>query len=690
MTASKLGIRKRVFGVLVVIVLVQIALAGRLVWVQLVSGEKYGELALESRLRGIRVESKRGTIYDRNNEVLAMSISADSVYAIPSEVRDPAATARALAPVLGMNYEELLKRLTKQQFHIYLQPKVPASVAKAVRELKLPGIGLEEKSQRYYPHDRLASHLLGFAGADNQGLYGLEVTYEQYLRGKAGRIVVEYDARGQEIPGAMHRYIPPIDGDNLVLTIDRTIQHIAERELAKAVTANIAKKGIILVMDIASGGILAMATKPDFDPNHPFESPAELWRNAAVSDSYEPGSTFKIITLAAALEEKVTREGDRFYCAGSIKIPGSTIRCTRAHGSQSLTEIVENSCNVGFVTLGLRLGQERLYKYLRLFNFGGKTGLDFPGEATGILIPESKVKNVDLARIAFGQAVSVTPLQLVSAVSTVANGGVRYPPHLARRLVNAGGQTLLDFEIAAPQRIISASTAALMQKMLASVVSKGTGRNAALEEFATAGKTGTAQKVIAGRYAPGKYFASFVGFAPADQPLVAILVVLDEPGGASYYGGTIAAPVFRAVVKDVLPYLGVMPRPPVSKQTQGGGAVLVPDVRQQTESQAMADLAASGLSGTTEGSGETVIRQMPIPGAEVAGGTGVILYLGPSDDAAVVPVPDLAGKTPNTSAALLEEAELEFSPTGWGLAVRQDPESGSFVPVGTTIEVYFE
>ncbi|MGI5838432.1 MAG: penicillin-binding transpeptidase domain-containing protein [bacterium] len=690
MTATNHGRKRRILGLFALSVLIFSGLSARLVWVQFVKGEKFGELALESRLRGIKVESKRGTIFDRNGEILALSVSADSVYAIPSEIKEPEETARLLVPVLDMSYDELLKKLTKQQFHVYLQQNISAAAAQQIRELRLAGIGLEEKSRRHYPFGKLASHLLGFAGVDNQGLYGLEVTYEKYLRGKPGRIVVEYDARGQEIPGALHKYIPPVDGDNLILTIDRTIQHIAEREMEKAVSSNLAKRGMIIVMDVTTGGILAMATKPDFDPNAPFEYEQELWRNAAVSDSYEPGSTFKVITLTAALEEGVTSLNDRFFCPGSIRIPGSSIRCTRGHGSQSLAEIVQNSCNVGFVTLGLRLGPERLYKYLRLLSFGQKTGIDFPGEATGIVIPESRVKNVDLARIAFGQAISITPLQLVSAVSTIANDGLCSKPHLAQELVDAEGNVLIEFAATPPQRVISEQTARTVQQLMENVVSKGTGRNAKIAGYQVAGKTGTAQKVIESRYAPGKYFASFLGFAPADSPRLAALVVIDEPGRFSYYGGSVAAPVFREVVGAALQYLGVPRRDEV--ETRAGGTAFVPDVRFLTAAAATARLRETGLGARLEGAGETVVRQVPESGALLAADTKVLLYLGNqgSDDEAMLIIPNLAGLAGEECAQRLKDFGLKIAPVGTGKAVTQEPAAGTSAPVGTTVTVWCE
>jgi len=690
-TAANLSLKRKILGLFALSVLLFTGLISRLVWVQFVRGEEYGELALEARMRGIKVESKRGTIFDRNGEMLALSVSADSVYAIPSEIKQPEETARVLAPILDISYDELLKKLTKQQFHVYLQPKITAAAAKQIRELKLPGIGLEEKSQRYYPFGTLASHVLGFAGADNQGLYGVEVTYEAYLRGKPGRIVVEYDARGQEIPGALHKYIPPVDGENLVLTLDRTIQHLAERELEKAVSVNLAKRGMIIVMDVATGGILAMATKPDFDPNHPFDYAQELWRNAAVSDTYEPGSTFKVITLTAALEEGVASLNDRFYCPGSIKIPGSSIRCTRAHGSQSLAEIVQNSCNVGFVTLGLRLGQERLYKYLDLFSFGHKTGVDFPGEATGIVIPASRVKNVDLARIAFGQAISITPLQLVAAISAVANNGLYNEPHLAKELTDVEGNVLISFEPAPVRRVASERTAELVRQMMENVVNKGTGRNAHIEGYRVAGKTGTAQKVIAGRYAPGKYYASFLGFAPADRPRIAALVVIDEPGGASYYGGQIAAPVFQAVVGAALEYLGE-PRQNAGGSGQSSGSTIVPDVRFLTAAAATSRLREAGLHSRLEGTGETVVRQVPEAGAGVAVESTVLLYLGSqaNDDEAMLTVPSITGRTVEESTECLTAYGLKIETVGTGKAVAQEPAAGTFAPVGTIVTVTFE
>ncbi|HHV72779.1 MAG TPA: stage V sporulation protein D, partial [Clostridia bacterium] len=553
--------KKRIFVVFLIIFGCMLGLVGKLAYIQFAMAGKLQDQVLDQRLRDVPVEPKRGIIYDTKGRELAVSASVDSIYAIPSEVENPEETAKYLAAELGMDEEEIYTKITRRRAFEWVKRKVEQDVGKRIRKLieekKVTGIAVTEESRRFYPKGMLAAHVIGFAGIDSQGLYGVEKTYDSELRGKPGTIKVEKDGQNRIIPYAAQQYIPPTDGNNIYLTIDEVIQHIAEREAEKALNENAAKNVSIVIMQPKTGAILALANRPSFDPNNYQEYDQSLWRNVAVSNSYEPGSTFKIVTTAASLQEKLVSESDRFYCPGYIKIPGSTIRCWKAggHGSQTLAEVVQNSCNVGFVQMGLELGQEKFYEYVRNFGFGQKTDLDLIGEASGILIPESRLKSVDLARIAFGQSISVTPVQLVSAVSAVANGGVLLKPQIVKQITDSNGEIIKEFQPQQVRRVISKEIADQTLALLETVVSEGSGKNAQVPGYRIGGKTGTAQKVIDGRYAEGKYISSFIGIAPLNDPQIVVLVVIDEPSGGAYYGGQIAAPVAGNVMKDVLQYL---------------------------------------------------------------------------------------------------------------------------------------
>ena len=686
-------IKKRVPYIFAFILLCFLALAVRLLWVQVVRGTHYSDLAMSTRTKGVKVEAKRGDILDRNGKVLAVSINTDSVYAIPGEIKNPEETAEKLAGILNISQGDVLRRITLQQFHVYIAHKVTPEQSEKISEADLSGIGLEGRNQRFYPMDNRASHVVGFAGTDNQGLYGIEVAYEDYLRGEDGRLAAEFDNRGREIPGGMRTFSPPEAGHTIKLTLDETIQYIVERELSQAVEKYQVKRGTAIVMDTKSGEILAMANYPDFNPNDPFSTSAEQWRNPAVSDTYEPGSTFKIVTLAAALSEKEVDFNETFDCQGRIEIPGASIRCIRNHGPQTVLQGIENSCNVVFVNLGLRLGVDRLYEYMQAFSFGEKTGIDFPGEANGILIPLENTKRVDLARISFGQAFTATPLQMVAATSAIANDGIYQTPRLVKEVIDSDNGEVVEVHDAdsAGSRVISTKTAGRLQAMLESAVENGTGRNAYIDGYRIAGKTGTAQKIIDGSYASGKFVASFLGFAPADQPSIAVIVVMDEPSGSLYQGGQVAAPVFQAVVRDTLQYLGKLPSfdendTEVKEEKE---KVVVPGTINLSREDAEKKIKAAGLELRWQGRGDVVKKQFPAEGEVVQEGNLVTLYMPGSLDEKII-VPDVRGLNIRMSAEILEMYGLKMSPEGSGSAKEQSPKPGAEVEAGATVEILFE
>lgn len=695
-SASHVTIRKRAAMLFLFVVLVMAGLVGRLVYLQSYRSPWLAENAADQRVREIPVEAQRGVIYDRHGRELAVSVSSESVYAIPAEINNPQETAAALAAILTLNKEDLAAKLAKRQAFTWIKRKIDPEVALAVRKLALPGIGLTQENRRHYPQGRLASHVLGFTGIDSQGLDGVELAFDSYLRGRPGAIVVEYDARGREIPLTTHRYVPPVAGQDIYLAIDTVIQQIVERELEKVLRETQAQRVGIIAIDPATGEILALANKPDYDPNDFAAYSPKLWRNSAVSNAYEPGSTFKIITAAAALGEKIVKPEDRFFDPGAVEVQGRHIHCWRhgGHGSQSFVEVVKNSCNVGFVNVGLRLGAEAFYRYIGAFGFTKPTGVDLPGEARGLIVDYAKVKPINIATMAIGQSIAVTPLQLVVAAAAIANDGQLLRPQIVREVRDREGRVTRSFAPDPVARVLDDKTAHTLKGILEKVVEEGTGRNAYVESFRIAGKTGTAQKVGERGYAQGRYVASFVGFAPADKPRIALLVIIDEPVGP-YYGGVIAAPVFGAVIRDILKYLQIAPHGDTAgKPGQGGDTahVVVPAVINLPVADAISQLQKAGLTVRVEETGERVADQVPKPLSRVPAGAGVLLYTRTARyPAGEITVPDLTGLTPGEATSLLADLGLLISPEGGtGGADKQDPSPGGKASPGTKVTVHFK
>jgi stage V sporulation protein D (sporulation-specific penicillin-binding protein) len=552
--------RKRVGFVLIVMAAMCVALMGRLVYVQFVWADDLGEKALDMRMQDIPIQAKRGTIYDRNGHELAFSIDVESVYAIPAQVQEPENTAKSISDILGLKYEDVLNRLTRTSSFEWIKRKVPDDLTRQLRNLELPGIGFTQESMRIWPKGSLLAQPLGIVGIDNDGLEGLEYEYDRILKGVDGRFTVEVDAIGEALPQSQRGYVSPTQGKNLILTIDEVIQFIAERELDKAVKQSQAAGGFVIAMDPRNGEILAMASRPTYDPNKYDEYPTENRRITAITDSFPPGSTFKPITAAAGLESGAISVNDAFFCGGSTKIGPDTLNCwvPEGHGSQTFEEVIQNSCNIGFVQIGMKTGVEDFYKYLDLFGITSTTGIDLPGEVEGIIIPKSDCKPIDLAVMSYGQTLQASPIQLLSAISAIANGGYTVLPHLVKEITDTDGNIIEKTPSGPIHQIISSTTSNELRSALEKVVAVGTGKQAYVPGYRLAGKTGTANKVVDGRLAEGKYHAWFIGFAPANEPKLALLVMIDEPKGA-YYGGQIAAPVFSAVMRDVLRYLEVPP-----------------------------------------------------------------------------------------------------------------------------------
>ena len=703
MRTTGILIRKRLTWLFLLCAIAFAGLIFRLAWIQFVKADYLQEKALEVRMRDVPVEAKRGTIYDRNGHELVSSVSTDSVYAIPYQVENPDQAADLLAPVLEMDRDRLLQILSKKSCYEWIKRKIKPEAAAKIRDLKLEGIHLVEESRRFYRHETLAPHLLGFTGVDNQGLMGIEKSYDEVLKGIPGRILVEHDAAGRSVPDPLHRYSPPRQGNGLVLTLDMNIQYFVERELDKVVAKYSPKLAVAIAMDPQTGEILAMGNRPTFNSNNWNDVPRHVWdRNPAIWYNYEPGSTFKIITTSAAINEKAVKTTDRFFDPGFVKVADRRIKCWKGggHGSLSFEEVVMNSCNPGFVEVGLRLGRERFYKYLDAFGFGGKTGIDLAGEAKGITINQKEATNLNIATMSIGQSVAVTPIQLLSATCAVANGGTLLKPLLVKEVRDNRGKVVKTFKPEPIRTVITREAADGVKGLLENVVARGTGKNAFVEGYRVAGKTGTAQVVgESGGYVSGRYVASFSGFAPVENPRVAVLIMIAEPQGGVYYGGMIAAPVFQSIMQDTLHYLGIpensgiiKPPNPAAWYEAPRVKVNVPNVVNYPVNEAVRILRSQGLSFQTRGYGSMVYSQVPRGGAEAMNDVSVLLDLNPPKAGLGeegVTVPNLNGLTEKEVRDLLESIGLVLEPAGTGLARSQSIQPGSRVARGTALRVEF-
>ncbi len=704
--------RKRIGIVFVGVVLALVALTVRLVWVQFVMGEELRQKAYAARFRNVEVKAKRGVIYDAKGRPLAISVSTDSFYAIPAQVKSSKRAdeiAERIAEVLELKKDDVLKQITKNRAFVWIKRHVPDEKAQQLKTLSLPatesakatkglpGIKYVEEPERFYPKGQLLANVLGFAGIDNQGLNGIELTYDKVLSGVSGTIMVEFDNRGQEIPDALQKYIPPQDGNSIYLTIDETIQYIVERELEEIIKLRNPKKAGALVMDPKTGRILAMAMRPSYDPNAYKDFPQTTWRNMVISDAYEPGSTFKTVTMSGALDEDVVKLSDHFYCGGFVQVGKERVKCWKSsHGSQTFVEGVQNSCNPVFVTVGLREGVDTFYRYLEGFGFGKKTGIELPGEATGILVSKKLARESDiyLATMAMGQANAVTPIQLVTACSAMANGGKLMKPQIVREIRDAKGNLVKTIEPEVVRQVISPETAKQVMEILESVVSEGTGKPAFIEGYRVGGKTGTAQKIIpGGGYSSSEYIGSFLGVAPSNDPRLVCLVVVDSPQGL-YYGGQVAAPAFKNIMRDSLRYLQVPVQ--INEEKILGNqekTVELTNLIGMELGKAQTELNKHKLKAEIIGQGTTVKVQLPLAGTKVTEGSKVVLYSSipaKGADPEMVAVPDFTGKTIGEVKELAGMLNLNFEIQGSGEVVRQEPEPGNQLPVGSTIKIYME
>lgn len=671
--------------------------------IMVVLGPERLEVAVQQWTRTSTITANRGQIVDCNGKVLATTGAVYKILLWPKNITSGSEerVARELSDALDLDFDYVYKCATnKTRSEFVIKRQVDSKTVSNVRSLKLSGVGIANDSKRYYPYGTLLSQVIGFTTRDNVGQSGLELKYDKYLTGSDGKLISETDSSGNPLAYGYTQYEDPIDGAKIVLTVDQVFQSYLENALEEALSVNNASSAQGIILDVNTGAIKAISTKPDYDPNDPprndLEQLAELSRNRLVTDVYEPGSTFKILTLAAAIDSGNADLNSTFFCNGGYIVNGERIKCWKhaGHGSQDLTKATENSCNCCFMQLALRMGVSEFYDYLYAFGLGQKTGDIFDGESSGIVTNEKYVTENDLARIGFGQSVAVTPVQLAAAVSAAVNGGYLYSPYIVEQVVSSDGTVIEQADPSPVRQVISGETSATVRQILQSVVDNGTGRNAKIEGYYVGGKTGTAQKYDEyGRVSAGSYICSFIGFAPADDPQYLCLILVDEPHVGSIFGSTVAAPFVRRVLSEILPYSGIQP-------SHLSETVTVPNVLGLTTEEANKELAKVGLIGFYECADEVTL-QLPAAGETVVKGSSVLLYTG-SDDVNIdnepviaplmVEMPDLMDMTAVQAYNALTALGLNMvcSPEDpHGFVLGQSIYAGTMVEYGSSVTLYF-
>jgi len=723
-----MDVKKKMLIVLMIFIVGFLYVLGYVVYWQLVCGSELSQLALEQQTRDKTINSKRGAILDRNGNVLAASVAVETLTASPVDVKkndNLEKISQDIANIIGEEYSDVYNKLNRNTSYVVVKRKMDKEVGDKIRKYlgdnDISGFALIADTKRYYPYDNLASHVIGFAGTDNQGLAGIELEYDSYLKGASGRLITASDAAGSAMPFDYEKLIDPEDGLNIVLTIDENIQRIVEKYLEQAVEENqLANGACCIVMEVETGEILAMATKPDFNLNNPFvitdekkleeinEVPEgeertkkysdelnKLWRNKAVVDAYEPGSTFKIFTSAMAIEENVITNDELFYCNGYKAVANYNINCWKhgGHGPQNFKRAVQNSCNPAFIEIGARVGASKFYEYMSGLGFREKTGIDLPGEDLGLMHERSGFNEVELATYSFGQGFTVTPIQMITAVNAIANDGMMIKPHVVKRFVDSDGNVVKEFGKEEIRQIVSESTSKQLRDVLESVVSEGSGSGAYIRGYRVGGKTGTSEKTPRGN---DKYVASFIGIAPSDDPEIICLVLLDEPTTGVYFGGIIATPVARSIMEETLSYLEIEPSYTVEELATM--ETTVPNVVGMTVEEANKALESASLKYALDGSGEVVLDQLPKPGVKVNQNSTVMLYTEEEMKNTTTTVPDLLNMTVNQAATAVSNAKLNINIVGAGsttsneavLSYKQSHEPGTVVEYGTTITVEFK
>lgn len=646
MSKITISVKKRLLFFLVMMILSVILIYIRLIVIQIKDGEKLQEKALEQQTRDRLIAPIRGSILDRNYVGIALTESVSSISVIHAQIKDAEATAKVLSEKLDIDYETVLKKVNNRVALERIKNKVDKSLADEIRQLNIPGVVVDEDTKRIYPYSNLASQVIGFVGKDNQGIVGLESKYDEFLKGKNGKILTETDAKGREIENRIVTRVEPEAGYNLVTSLDVIVQQYAEQTLAKALEYKQAKRGAIIVLNPQNGEIYAMTNKPDFDLNAPFtindeslkgiwntlsskernEALNQMWRNFSINDSYEPGSTFKIITSATGLELGVVHPNDMFTCTGIHTVSGVNIKCwryPRSHGGETFVQGVQNSCNPVFMQVAERVGVENFYSYMKKFGLMEKTGVDLPGESSGIMHKLDKIGPVELATMSFGQSFQITPLQLLRAASIAVNGGFAITPHVGMKVVDVQGNLIKEFDTTKKEQIISSDTSKTMKEILESVVSTGTGNKTYIPGYRIGGKTATSEKLP--RHS-GKYIASFLSFAPAENPQVMALVLIDEPQGV-YYGGTVAGPIMKELLENILPYLGVEPKYTDDElKNKVIPEIEIPELVGKKISEVKKLANELELELDIKGEGENAVNQFPMKGEHVNKGTKIIIY----------------------------------------------------------------
>ena len=622
--------------VVLFVTLLLIAVILKVFYIQVFQYQKLNSLANDLWQRNLPITPDRGLILDRNGKVLASNITTTSLYLVPNQIKNKEEVAKNLSEILGVSYEEMYKHVSKRTSIERVHPEgrqLSFEIADKINSYNYDGVYLLKEAKRYYPYNDLLSHVLGYVGIDNQGLSGLELKYDKELTGTSGSIKYYSDAKGNRLNKA-EEYKEAISGNNVYLTIDLDLQQSVERELDNAVAKYDPEHALAIAMNPKTGEILAMASRPSYNPNdYQTYTQEVLSRNLPIWMTYEPGSTMKITTLSAAINEGVVNLfTDTFYDSGSVNVDGATIHCWKAggHGAQTFLNVVENSCNPGFVNLGFRLGKEKLFKYIKDFGFGEKTGIDLTGEAKGILFDLNRVGNVELATTAFGQGVSVTPIQQVRSVSAAVNGGTLYQPYIVKKVENASTKEIIsEVNPTVIRKVITEESSKLVRFALENVVAHGSGRNAYIENYRIGGKTGTAQKVNNGRYMVGNYILSFIGFLPADDPEIVLYVAIDNPKGVTQYGGVVAAPIAKAIFSSYIELNNI----PKSKDTipktynwLDTKYSILPNVIGKTIKEANSILKNYKIE--YSGEGNKVIYQSPEPEYYVSDSSTVKLMLG--------------------------------------------------------------
>lgn len=702
-----------------------LVIVGRIIYIACfaeVDGVKYGVKAYNQQMGADVVNANRGTIYDRNMKPLAQSATVWTVSVAPNQIENEEQRekiAKGLSDILGLDYNETLAKTQKNTKYEQIKKKVEKPQADQITEYekdnKLQGIHMVEDTKRYYPMTTAASHTIGFTGADNQGLLGIEMQYDSILSGTKGKVTIAQNALGTSMPFEYEYYHPAQDGNSIVLGIDSTIQNYLDKALKEAVQLRKpANRCLAMMMDVNTGEILGLSVQPDFDLNDPYtitdphlteslqglqgdaltqatsEARQAMWKNKAVSETYEPGSVFKVVTSSGALEEKTQSLDSRYFCTGSTQVGDHTFHCWKAggHGAENFVQAVVNSCNPAFIQIGQSLGFDLFYRYFESYGLTQKTGIDLPGESDSIYVKKGEFNLVSLASESFGQTMSITPIQMMCTFCASVNGGKLVTPHVMKQIVDPNGDIVKSYGTDVKRQVISEETSKQMQYVLEQVVD---GSNAAVAGYRIAGKSGTAQKLS--RLPEKVYVASFVGAVPADNPQYALMVLVDEPTDGTYYGGVICGPIFAEIMKEAIPYLGIAPE--YTEEELKNLTIPMPAVQSLSADDAKKKLASSGITNVQiVGSGDTVLQQVPAAGSSVSSNAMIILYMDHEAMATTV-VPNVLNMSQAQANSVLASAGLNLVMSNSSVrnqkakAVAQSPPAGSVVPKGTVVTVQF-